>query len=181
MLDLTKRNSLPNTISTGGREFPVVTDFRAWMKFEIALTEIGVGDLIQVDYLFPEEKPRYCRIEDLLMFSRPRNELPRQIFSGPDVVVIDYKLDADFIFSAFLEQYKIDLVDIEYLHWHKFLALLNGLSDSTRLREIMGYRCYERTNEKEELIRFKLKQAWEIDRISPEERAELKKFSDLFN
>lgn len=180
MIDLTRVNSLPNTVIAEGREFSVHTDFRVWMRFEISLTKMGANDLIPVNYLFSGEKPRYCRIEDLLEFCRPRNELPRNIFGRSDVVVIDYELDADLIYSAFLGQYGIDLVDIEYLHWHKFLALLAGLNESTKLREVMGYRCYEKSTEKEDVWRNKLKMAWAVERTSPEEKAELEKFSNLF-
>lgn len=179
MIDLTK-NTLPNTIVDGGREFRVHTDFRLWMRFEISLTKMRKGDLLPVAYLFHDVMPEICDINSLLQFSRPRNELPRRISGGPDVVVLDYELDADLIYSAFLGQYGIDLVDVEYLHWHKFLALLSGINDSTRLREVMGYRCYEKSTKKEEVWREELRRAWEIDRISAEEREELDKFSNLF-
>lgn len=180
MIDLTKRNSLPDTIVDKGREFKVHTDFRVWMRFEISLTKMRKDDLLSVEYLFLDEMPRFCNLNSLLEFSRPRNELPRPMFGGSDVMVVDYELDSDLIYSAFLGQYGIDLVDIEYLHWHKFLALLAGINDTTRLREIMGYRCYEPSTEKEEIWRAKLKRAWEIDRISMEEQDELDKFSSLF-
>lgn len=180
MIDLTKVNSLPNTVIAEGREFLVHTDFRVWMKFEISLAKMNVGDLIPVEYLFLNDKPNYCRIEDLLEFSRPRNELPRAVFGRSDVIVIDYELDADLIYSAFLGQYGIDLVDIDHLHWHKFLALISGLNDNTKLHEVMGYRCYEKSTEKEEIWRNKLKMAWAIERTSPQEKAELEKFSNYF-
>lgn len=179
MIDLTK-NTLPDVIIDGGREFKVHTDFRLWMKFEISLTKMRKGDLLPVAYLFHDVMPEVCNMNSLLQFSRPRNELPRQVFGNSDVIVIDYELDADLIYSAFLGQYGIDLVDVKHLHWHKFLALLSGLNDSTRLREVMGYRCYEKSTEKEEVWREKLRRAWEIDRISAEEREELDEFSNLF-
>lgn len=180
MIDLTAKGSLPSAILVEGREFPVFTDFRVWMRFEISLTKMGPHDTIPVDYLFPGDKPRYCNIRDLLAFSRPENVLPRQVFGRSDVVVIDYELDSDLIYSAFLGQYGIDLVDVEHLHWHKFLALLAGVNDSTKLREVMGYRCYEKSTEKEDVWRLKLKRAWEIERVSMEEKAELEEFSSLF-
>ena len=180
MIDLTERNTLPSTIIDKGREFKVYTDFRVWMKFEISLTKMRKGDLLPVEYLFPGDMPKFCNINSLLEFSRPKNELPRSVFGNSDVIVIDYELDADLIYSAFLGQYGIDLVDVEYLHWHKVLALLAGVNDNTRLREVMGYRCYEKSTEKEEVWRAKLKRAWEIDRISVEEREELNEFSNLF-
>lgn len=180
MINLAEQNSLPDTIIDSGREFKVYTDFRVWLKFEISLTKMSRYDLLPVDYLFLDERPKYCNINSLLEFSRPKHELPRQVFGSSDTIVIDYELDADLIYSAFLGQYGIDLVDIEYLHWHKFLALLSGLNESTRLREVMGYRCYEPSNEKEEIWRAKLKRAWEIERISVEEKEELDEFSNLF-
>lgn len=179
MIDLTK-NSLPNSITDNGREFEVYTDFRVWMKFEISLTKMRKSDLLPVNYLFPGDMPRFCSINSLLEFSRPKSQLPRPLFGNSNVIVLDYELDADLIYSAFLGQYGIDLIDVEYLHWHKFLALLSGVNDSTRLREIMGYRCYEKSTEKEEVWREKLRRAWEIDRISMEEKEELDEFSNLF-
>ena len=180
MINLTERNALPDTVIVGGREFRVNTDFRVWMKFEISLTKMRKDDLLSVDYLFVNDMPNFCNINDLLEFSRPRNELPRPIFGNPDVVVVDYELDSDLIYSAFLGQYGIDLVEIEHLHWHKFLALLAGVNESTRLREVMGYRCYEKSTEKEDIWRAKLKRAWEIDRMTMEEKEELDKFSNMF-
>ena len=180
MINLAERNSLPHTIMNKGREFEVYTDFRVWMKFEISLTKMRKDDLLPVEYLFPGDMPRFCDINSLLEFSRPQNPLPRSMFGKSDVIVLDYELDADLIYSAFLGQYGIDLVEIEHLHWHKFLALLSGVNDNTRLREVMGYRCYEKSTEKEEVWREKLRRAWEIDRMSAEEREELDEFSNLF-
>ena len=180
MINLTEYNALPDTVIVGGRAFKVNTDFRVWMKFEISLTQMRRDDLLSVDYLFANEMPNFCNINDLLEFSRPRNELPRPVFGNSDVVVVDYELDSDLIYSAFLGQYGIDLVEIEHLHWHKFLALLAGVNESTRLREVMGYRCYEKSTEKEEVWRAKLKRAWEIDRMTMEEKEELDEFSNMF-
>lgn len=179
MIDLTER-ALPNTIVDKGREFEVYTDFRVWMRFEISLTKMRRNDLLPVKYLFPNDMPEFCSINSLLEFSRPQNELPRPLFGNSNVIVVDYELDSDLIYSAFLGQYGIDLMEVEHLHWHKFLALLSGLNDNTRLREVMGYRCYERSTEKEEVWRDKLRRAWEIDRISMEEKEELDEFNNLF-
>jgi hypothetical protein len=180
VIDLTKYNALPDTITVKGREYKVHTDFRVWMKFEISITKMRKDDLLSVGYLFPGDMPKFCNINSLLEFSRPRNELPRQTFGNSNTIVLDYELDSDLIYSAFLGQYGIDLVSVEHLHWHKFLALLAGLNDNTRLREVMGYRCYEPSTEKEEIWRAKLRRAWEIDRVSMEEKEELDEFSRLF-
>ena len=179
MIDLTTK-SLPNTVSVGGKDFSINTDFRLWMRFEIEVGKMGRGDYIDVAYLFKDEHPAYISIPDLFQFSRPQSELPRPI-SHSDVIAYDYELDSDLIFAAFWGQYGIDLTTIEDLHWHKFLALFKGLNESTRMREVMQYRCYEKSSNKEKDIYEELRRAWEIERKSPEEQAEIEKFSSYFD
>lgn len=180
MMNLTKK-SLPNTVCVGGRDFSIYTDFRLWMRFEIEVSKMKRGDQIDIAYLFKNDRPDYCDLRELFVFSRPQNELPRSIGGHSDVIVLDYELDADLIYAAFLGQYGIDLIDIEELHWHKFLALLGGINESTRLREVMGYRSYKKDNRKDRDIYEELKAAWEIEPpMSDEEIAELDEFSKAF-
>ena len=177
MMDLT-RKALPNTVMVGGRAYSIYTDFRLWMRFEIAVSKLKRGETIDIAYLFKNEHPAFCDLRELFKFSRPESPLPRPI-SHSNVIALDYELDADLIYAAFLGQYGIDLVDVTELHWHKFLALLNGLNDSTKLREVMGYRCYEKSDDKKDPYE-ELRRAWEIESISEEEQAELEEFSNLF-
>lgn len=179
MMDLTKR-SLPNTVSVGGRDFSIYTDFRLWMRFEIAVGKMRRGDNIDVSYLFKNDMPSYCDLRELFSFSRPESPLPRQV-SHTNVIALDYELDADLIYSAFLGQYGIDLFEVEELHWHKFLALLKGLNDSTVLSKVMGYRSYEKITDKDRDICEEQRRAWEIIYVSEEEQAELDEFNELFN
>ena len=48
--------------------------------------------------------------------------------------IYSFEHDDDYIYSAFLTQYHIDLQDIEYLHWWKFKALLRTLSSDLELQ-----------------------------------------------
>lgn len=179
-MDLTKK-SLPNTVNVGGRDFSVYTDFRLWMKFEIAVSKLRKGETIDVSYLFMNQMPKYCPLQDLMAFSRPKNELPRSTGHHSDVIAIDFALDADLIYAAFLGQYGIDLTEVDNLHWHKFLALLNGLNNSTKLREVMGYRCYEKSTDKDRDVYEELRMAWEIEPpMTEEEIEELDKFNKAF-
>ena len=98
-----------------------------------------------------------CNLTELFTFSRPQSPLPRSI-SHSDVIILDYELDANLIYAAFLGQYGIDLCEVN-LHWHKFLALLGGLNESTKLHEVMGYRCYEKSNDKKDPYE-ELRRAW---------------------
>lgn len=47
---------------------------------------------------------------------------------------MDFEQDADAIYSSFMSQYKMDLVDIPFLHWRKFRALMSGLGEGTELQ-----------------------------------------------
>lgn len=178
MMDLTKR-ALPNTVMVGGRAYSIYTDFRVWMRFEIAVSKMKRGENIDISYLFKNDMPAYCDLTELFAFSRPEAPLPRPIHHS-NAIVLDYELDSDLIYAAFLGQYGIDLFEVKELHWHKFLALLNGLNDSTKLREVMGYRCYEKSDDKKDPYE-ELRRAWEIGLpMSEEEQAELEEFSNLF-
>lgn len=177
MVDLTK-TSLPNTVAVGGREFSVYTDFRLWMRFETAVSKLKRGGEIDVSYLFKDEMPSRCDIRELFAFSRPKDELPRKIRHS-DEVVLDYALDADYIYSAFMGQYGIDLLEIKELHWHKFLALFKGLKEDEVICKIMSYRCYEKPDEKKDIYE-ELKRSWEIEYLTEEEQAEIDKFSRYF-
>ena len=53
--------------------------------------------------------------------------------------IYDFRYDDFYIYAAFLQQYGIDLQDVEYLHWWKFRALLNGLEEG-KFCKIIEYR-----------------------------------------
>ena len=177
MIDLTKKG-LPNVVTINGSPYSVYTDFRLWMRFENEVSRLRQGEKLDVTYLFKNKMPAHCDLSELFAFSRPKSELPRQIRRS-DVVALDYEMDSDYIYSAFLGQYGIDLVEVEELHWHKFLALLKGLKEDEVLTKIMTYRCYEKSDEKKDIYE-ELKYAWQIERISEEEQEEIDKFSSMF-
>lgn len=177
MIDLTKR-VLPNVVYVKGAPFVINTNFRVWIRFMNELTHLKPGQTINdVSYLFKDDAPPSCDIEELLEFANPKNVVPRSI-SRNDVRVLDYEIDGDLIYAAFLGQYGIDLTTIEDLHWHKFLALLKGLNDSTKLREIMGYRCYTKNTNKAEDQYERLRYAWQIE--DDEDNSDTSTFNDLF-
>lgn len=178
MIDLTEKR-LPNVIEINGSLYSIETDFRLWMRFEIEVGKLKPGETMDVSYLFVEEMPACVSLNDLMGFARPKRVLPRSNGRNSDVIALDYELDSDLIVAAFLGQYGIDLTEVDNLHWHKFLALLHGLNEQTKLREVMSYRVYEKSNGKTDVYE-ELRRAWEIERTTPEEEAEIQEFSDIF-
>lgn len=172
--------ALPNTVTCHGRVFSVYTDYRTWMRFEIQILNWREGDDFPIDYLFKNDVPFNPDLTDLLAFSRPYSELPRKIQDDDDITVIDWEIDGDLIYAAILGQYGIDLYEVKDLHWHKFLAMIKGLSEQTKLREVMQYRAYKKETGKNVDQYERLRSAWEIRRTTAEEDQELREFSRVF-
>lgn len=53
----------------------------------------------------------------------------------------DFIQDADLIYAAFYQAYRIDLLEQQgAMHWLRFLALFQGLPESTRFQEVVALR-----------------------------------------
>ncbi|MGL5718020.1 MAG: bacteriophage Gp15 family protein [Paraclostridium sp.] len=78
--------------------------------------------------------------------------------SGKVKHIYSFEFDCEYIFSAFLSQYSIDLADIEYLHWWKFKALFMSLNKDNKIMEIMSYRSMDLSDIKDKEQRKHYKQ-----------------------
>ena len=183
MIDLTKK-SLPNTINVGGRDFAVYTDFRVWMRFSIEFESWknkGYKGILDIRYLFMNQLPVFQKIEDysgVFEFAFPKSVIPNGSSDGDPVLYFEY--DGDYIYSAFMQQYGIDLLNAD-IHWHKFKALLNGLS-GTKLNDIMEYRSYTGKSNKDLDSQYRhLKDTWMPPYVeTEEERQEEEEFNNYF-
>ena len=58
--------------------------------------------------------------------------------------VFDFEYDGEYIYSSFMLDYGMDLFEMRgTLHWKKFIALFKGLSEKTKMREVMRIRTME--------------------------------------
>lgn len=170
MLDL-KKIKLPDTVEVDGNFFRIKTDFRDWLLFA-ELSQNEDSNLFDFDFIYCDNKPnnRALGYLALLDFYNPPRQLPRSTGESTGEKILDYNLDSELIYSAFLEVYNIDLLATEngkiknFIHWHRFTALISGLHD-TRLNEIMSYRSYtpdpKDTSEHAKQMK-KLKTAWRL-------------------
>lgn len=162
MIDL-KKAKLPQAIDVGGSLYRIHTDYRYFLRLREHLAEKGVlaGDL---DYMYIKEKPldRPAGVKALYAFMYPPQELPRRTSEDNGEIVIDYDIDADYIYAAFMERYGIDLLTAR-LHWYSFNALLHGLHD-TELNNIIAARLYKPSGKNTEYDKLKQKQyeAWRL-------------------
>lgn len=181
MIDLTSK-ALPNTVMVGGEAFVVHTDFRVWLRFVIAFESWDKTGELDISYLFKNAIPLFQGREDynaIMEFAYPVNVVPKGEPSTEKIY--DYVIDSDYIYSAFMQQYHIDLMRTD-MHWHIFRALFNGIADGTRFHEIMGYRSYtgERVKSQDDMYR-RLRNAWELPVVETEEDRKMEEeFNDYF-
>ena len=79
------------------------------------------------------------------------NEIYRQCInirkhppSRKKIRVLDFEHDGEYIYSSFMLDYGIDLIDEQgRLPWKKFIALFQGLSENTKIREVMRIRSMD--------------------------------------
>lgn len=178
MIDL-KKARLPETVEVDGSLYRVHTSFKYWLRFIEVLSDKH-SPPSEFDFMYVNEKPksRLNGLVALIKFCNPPIILPR-IDRGDENTekVVDYIIDADYFYAAFLEMYGIDLVESD-MHWYKFQALFRGLHD-TKLNEIIGYRLYENTSgRRDDYTRRmeKLRSAWELPDNSDENDEDLKAF-----
>jgi len=177
LIDLSKLDrSRQNSIWVDGIEYKIKISFPYWIsfskKFE-GLYREGVKEfsLLDLDYLYELTPPenRKAGYEELFKFYQNEQPLPHYT-KEVNVRNIDWIIDSEYIYSAFLQLYGINLIKQD-IHWHDFLSLFNSLT-GTKLNDIISARYIK--DEKGTTKGMKeLREAWKLE--TPEvERAVFK-------
>lgn len=136
-------DTLPKTVEILGRSYPIQTDFRVGVEFEITVQE-NPDKLINVlmkffDGAIPEANAQdifsavewfYCCGSTEEKETAPASEI-KQGYS--------FSVDSNAIFADFWNYYNIDLSQ-EGLHWWAFRSLLEGLPDESEFKQRIYYR-----------------------------------------
>ena len=80
-----------------------------------------------------------------------------------------------------MDQYRIDLQDIEDLHWWKFKAMFKSLKEDNEIVKIMGYRSVDlsKIKDKEEKAYYRnMKELHKIP-VSQSEREKIDKINEI--
>lgn len=75
----------------------------------------------------------------------------------------DFEQDANLIYSAFYSTYNISLTTINFLHWWEFMALFEGLPETTLIQKVMYWRTAD------------------ISKVSKEERKHILKMREIYS
>lgn len=149
-------------------KIPFNTDFRSCILFELLMQDNLIRDEIKIkealNLFYPKQeliKDIKQAVDDILWFykmdkeeivdkkSQKEERETKQIYS--------YEFDNELIYDAYMDQYKINLQRIPYLHWWEFRAMFDGLKEDNKIVQIMGYRAIDisKIKDKEEKKYYK--------------------------
>lgn len=142
-------DTLPETVMVDGREFFIRSDFRISIMFELLIGDTELSQrqkLLHMLELYYEIIPENAdeAVEQVLNFyacGKQRKDNGGKKKKGITSPIYSFEHDDGMIFSAFYDQYGIDLNDIEYLHWWKFRAMFDALKEDNEIVKIMRYRA----------------------------------------
>lgn len=143
-------DSLPTKIRIEGTEYDIRTDFRISVLFSLLMEDDSLNKKQKVRQALNLYYPvipinKREAVNKIIWFYRCGNDkchITKNSKSN-NKKIFDYDVDANYIYSAFLSQYGVDLQDIKQLHWWKFKALLEGLKEDNKLSKIIEYRSMD--------------------------------------
>lgn len=167
--------SLKNSVTVDGENYLVNTDFKVWLKFyEI----INRGELdfksaldgIILCYKGGKLPPSFFKAFDALFeFFSGKGDKQKTGTKGKKV--FDFSEDAELIFASFLSDYGIDLTK-EAMHWHKFLALMKGLSPESAFMKAVAIRSINPAEIKDKKYRDEIIKKQKIFALSKEQKTD---------
>ena len=183
---------LPTVIEINNKEYKINSDFRTSILFELLMQDNSIEDddklIMGLNLYYNEIPPQGCwteAIEQMLWFYRCGKDIKKSKGNGKGksvTQIYSFEHDDDYIYAAFMDQYKIDLQDIEYLHWWKFKAMFKALKDDNEIVKIMGYRSMDlsKIKDKEQKAYYKkMQELYKLpDNISNSEKEKLKEIEN---
>ena len=165
-------DKLPESITFKGTEYPIKTDFKVWLKFYEIMTDRVKSPAEKftdaVLCCFDSEKckklPDSYEETAALLFNFFAGMPSEQGAKKSAEKVFDFAEDAKYIFASFFQEYGIDLSE-SAMHWFKFLALLNGLSENSLLKRVIAWRSIDLSEIKDTKRRslcLKMKQIYRL-------------------
>ena len=173
---------LPSSVKIDGTEYEINSDFRTSVLFSLLMEDDNLSEeekVLQALNLYYPVVPDNSEkaIEKIKWFyscGKLDNPIGNRKSKTSNKKVFDFEVDANYIYSAFMSQYNIDLQDIEELHWWKFKALLEGLKEDNKLSKIIEYRSVDLSKIKDKEQRKFYKDMQKQYSLNKESKEELK-------
>lgn len=137
---------LPDYVTVRGKKYQIRTDFKVWLEFSEILTKnISWAEKVikMLNLTFPELPSNLAEALSTVMdFYSHSADSEKKDENSLKKACFDFEYDADLIYSAFYQQYNIDLTEAS-MHWWKFKALLSSLSEDTHFIKVVQYRSID--------------------------------------
>lgn len=135
----------PDSVMIDETEYKIDTDFRTWIGINEAILDINMDSEVRLYLIlsvFEKSPPMEVNLMRSISYFLSGNSTitGKKGTHQKSRYVFSFTYDADYIIGAFQECYGIDLINIEYLHWWHFLALLNALNSQCELKQRIYYR-----------------------------------------
>ena len=127
---------------------PISADFRNMIQVDLILHDPDTNDVEKTAaalyQLYPEIPPDiHTAMEGLAWFytrgnapgkgkDTPANKTAKKAFS--------FEQDANLIYAAFYATYGMSLTTVDFLHWWEFMALFEGLPETTLMQRVIYWR-----------------------------------------
>lgn len=179
---------LPIAVEIDNKNYEINSDFRTSILFELLMQDSSIGAedrIITALELYYPVIPENINeaIEQMLWFYRCGKEITSSKGNGKGksvTQIYSFEHDDDYIYAAFMDQYNIDLQDIEYLHWWKFKAMFKSLKKDNEIVKIMGYRSMDLSKIKSKEEKAYYKKMQELYKL-PMPKDEQEKLDDINN
>lgn len=130
---------------------PLSADFRNMIQVDLITYEEDAGEyekvIASLNQLYPEIPKDIRMAMDGLAWFYSRGSTPEEITERraeePPDKAYSFNQDANLIYSAFYSTYGINLATVEFLHWWEFMALFEGLPETTLIQRVMYWRTVD--------------------------------------
>lgn len=195
---------LPESVEIDGKEYEINSDFRIGIMFELLMQDSDIEGtdkvLMAVELYFGNETNKnkgfsqdslQSLTDAIMWFYGCGKEEPKQAddeeIEGEEPprhneLIYSFDFDDEYIYSAYLTQYGIDLNAINHLHWWKFRAMMKGLNSELQFVKIMGYRSIKITSDmskSEKKYYTEMKKLYALPDLRTEEEKE-REFANSF-
>lgn len=157
-------DELPTSVIVDGEAFPIRWQFGCMIMFELMMQENEFDDdnervawALNLFYDGPVPENTAEAIAQMIGFyagDRPEHSRAKRGQSARrQKHVYSFDHDDEYIFSAFLQQYGVNLVERQDLHWYQFRAMLHALTDECMFSQIVKYRAMDTSRIKDAKLR----------------------------
>lgn len=167
---------VPTYVEIDNKKYKINTDFRTSILFELLIQDNSIEEkekIIRALELYYPVIPENIEeaIEKILWFYKCGKEFQygdsksKNSSKAKREIEYSFEYDDEYIYAAFLDQYNIDLQDIDYLHWWKFRAMFKSLKEDNLIIKMMGYRSINLSEITDKEQRKKIKKMKELYKL----------------